>query len=514
MSSTSRSIKNLKAKYAKIAWYRQGAAARPFYLGAPLLACYKPFTVYHKPTPVSYKNLIGYLADGVCEFYHPRPMLARVALFYWRRQQKDPNFINSLKQHWQEHEAKELERIIKKIEKTSLSELSGAGFLRLFQEFTAVYERLWREAIFLDAFDLEGEKILEQALVKTKVKARAGDLSLLTTVTDLSTLQREQQSLLGLAVLIKRNRKLAQAILAGESAKNLKRDWPVFGRQLEQHANSFHWLYNDYAIVRRLDEKFFLDRLRARLAEPDKMKAAAAAIARVKQAPAVKRRLIKELRLPASLINAIDFLVALAVWRDRRKAGNQMASGALRLFAGEAAQRAGWGIEAVEHLFYWEIRSLLSARKSRLHELTTLRRRGMFWTGRPDAATVYYGPAGKKLRQFFNKAVTGGKELSGRPAFPGVARGTVKIVLNQRDFAKMKPGDVLAAHNTRPEFVPVMKLAGAIITEEGGITSHAAIAARELKIPCLVGVQGAVSILRDGDRVEVDAAKGLIKRIV
>ena len=71
-------------------------------------------------------------------------------------------------------------------------------------------------------------------------------------------------------------------------------------------------------------------------------------------------------------------------------------------------------------------------------------------------------------------------------------------------------GDILVTSMTRPEFVPLMKKAGAIITNEGGITSHAAIISRELKIPCIIGTKNATVILKDGDFVEVDANNGII----
>jgi pyruvate, water dikinase len=64
---------------------------------------------------------------------------------------------------------------------------------------------------------------------------------------------------------------------------------------------------------------------------------------------------------------------------------------------------------------------------------------------------------------------------------------------------------------TRPEFMPLVRLAKAIVTSEGGVTSHAAVIARELKIPCIVGVKDVLSRIKDGDLVEVDANKGIIK---
>jgi phosphohistidine swiveling domain-containing protein len=103
------------------------------------------------------------------------------------------------------------------------------------------------------------------------------------------------------------------------------------------------------------------------------------------------------------------------------------------------------------------------------------------------------------------------RELTGHVAFRGKVTGRVKIVLSEDDFNKVEEGDVLVAWMTRPEYVPVLKKVAAIITNEGGITCHAAIVARELKKPCIVDTKHATSVLKDGDMVEVDAETGKIK---
>ena len=66
---------------------------------------------------------------------------------------------------------------------------------------------------------------------------------------------------------------------------------------------------------------------------------------------------------------------------------------------------------------------------------------------------------------------------------------------------------------TRPEFLPLLRQAKAIITDEGGLTCHAAIISRELGIPCIIGTKMATRILKDGDLVEVDANKGIVRKI-
>lgn len=72
-------------------------------------------------------------------------------------------------------------------------------------------------------------------------------------------------------------------------------------------------------------------------------------------------------------------------------------------------------------------------------------------------------------------------------------------------------GEILVTGMTRPEYVPLMKKAAAIVTDEGGITCHAAIVSRELKKPCIIGTKIATQVLNDGDLVEVDAERGVVR---
>lgn len=103
------------------------------------------------------------------------------------------------------------------------------------------------------------------------------------------------------------------------------------------------------------------------------------------------------------------------------------------------------------------------------------------------------------------------REIKGQIASVGQARGRVKILLSPKEINKVRKGDVLVATMTTPDYVLAMRRASAIITDEGGMTSHAAIIARELKIPCIVGTKMATKILKDGDLVELDADKGIVK---
>ncbi len=95
--------------------------------------------------------------------------------------------------------------------------------------------------------------------------------------------------------------------------------------------------------------------------------------------------------------------------------------------------------------------------------------------------------------------------IAGVTAYPGEVTGTACVVNTLDNVSEMRPGEVLVAPMTSPYHVPAMGIAAAVVTDEGGILSHAAIIARELRIPCIVGTKDATRRLRSGDSIRVRA---------
>ncbi|HEY7395777.1 MAG TPA: phosphoenolpyruvate synthase, partial [Gemmatimonadaceae bacterium] len=109
------------------------------------------------------------------------------------------------------------------------------------------------------------------------------------------------------------------------------------------------------------------------------------------------------------------------------------------------------------------------------------------------------------------KRETAGKPLvHGLGASPGRASGAVRVLASPADDAAMQAGEVLVTRMTSPDWVPIMRRAAAIVTDAGGMTSHAAIVARELGLPCVVGARNATRVLETGMVVTVDGSTGTV----
>lgn len=104
-------------------------------------------------------------------------------------------------------------------------------------------------------------------------------------------------------------------------------------------------------------------------------------------------------------------------------------------------------------------------------------------------------------------------ELKGQIAFSGTARGRARIIRSRADMAGFEDGDIIVSPMTDPNYLPIMKRAAAFVTNEGGMLCHAAIVARELNKPCIIGTKMATHVFRDGEWIEVDALEGVVRKV-
>lgn len=257
---------------------------------------------------------------------------------------------------------------------------------------------------------------------------------------------------------------------------------------ITRYIEDFYFIETDYHVAPIIDRQHVRDKIRRISAKKPKSKPRSKVRLNVEES-----RIVKLLQLTEAL-------------RDTRKKTNQVGLYGLFRFLDEASRRAKLPLRLCRRAFWFEYRDLLE--KPNLMA-KTLRKRPLASLVFDRGKCFYLSYAALKER----KAVVFDTVLRGVPASPGRKKGLARVVLGRNHFSKVKKGDILVSTMTRPEFLPVMKKAGAIITEEGGITSHAAVVARELRIPCLVGIKNLTRLIKDNDRIEVNAIKGLVNKL-
>lgn len=212
------------------------------------------------------------------------------------------------------------------------------------------------------------------------------------------------------------------------------------------------------------------------------------------------------------LFEYVQFVMKM---RDIRKDPIAWVQAVLAEIANEMIKRSGLKSESITTLSPLEYKKGIQWLKENKDDLE----KGL------EGVVLFIDDSGKILKEYMspnsirhdidallglNKEVV---EIKGQPASKGSNKGKVRIIIDPEgpEAAEFTQGDILVTSMTRPEFVPLMKKAGAIITNEGGVTCHAAIISRELGIPCVISTKIATKILKNGDIVEVLADKGLVK---
>ncbi len=180
-------------------------------------------------------------------------------------------------------------------------------------------------------------------------------------------------------------------------------------------------------------------------------------------------------------------------------------------FYDSLAQRLQSSRKDLAYLTKDEIQMAIQGNSLPSSEEITKRKNGFLMRSEKGTVTVVTDTAiVAHYKRLLLEESAGISELYGVSAAHGIVRGKVKIVLGVQDIPFVENGDILVAIATHPDYIPAMQRASAFVTDEGGITSHAAIVSREMKKPCIVGTKIATKVLHDGDMVEVDAEKGIV----
>lgn len=231
-----------------------------------------------------------------------------------------------------------------------------------------------------------------------------------------------------------------------------------------------------------------------------------------------------------AITTQIWYAVFLDIWyplADQHKGAKQIAAKARdhvghlhersntterKLYA-EAAKRLSFEVKDINFLFPNEIIDAISNGTPYVQEIRQ-RQKFCVTTSVEGEYKIYSGQKARELFEQYQPPSIGTEakeELSGTTACRGRVKGKVRVIRHDSDFDKFKEGEILVALQTMIHYVPIMKKSKAILTEFGGLTSHAAIVSRELNKPCVVGIANLLVSVEDGDEVEVDADKGVVR---
>lgn len=228
-----------------------------------------------------------------------------------------------------------------------------------------------------------------------------------------------------------------------------------------------------------------------------------------------KESLLAKLKISSKDKKDIHFSQLITSWFDQRKLGTMTQFYYIFSFLEDIAKRYNLKYRELTLYTVNEVEDLLVKDRKLSKRDLIKRAEGVFFVyenGKKPKA--FYGKEGKKMFKIATH-VEKQKEIKGQVACTGGAKeikGKVRIIYNPAKD-KFNKGEILVSSMTRIEFLPYMREAKAVITNEGGVTCHAAIVSRELNIPCIIGTKIATKVLKSGNKVRMDMAKGEVEII-
>lgn len=218
----------------------------------------------------------------------------------------------------------------------------------------------------------------------------------------------------------------------------------------------------------------------------------------------------------------VDFLpekegeVLLPIFKEARLYSERVYSDTEKFFrslANVIAQKSGYSADSLTCLTQNELEGYLQGGKLPLEKELSDRYEcsALYFINGQQTLLIGEEQVSPVEKQITDALMGGEDKIKGTVAYPGHVTGIVRLVLDPHNPGEFNEGDILVTGMTRPEFLPLMQKASAIITDAGGILCHAAISARELKKPCIVGTEIATRLLQSGQMIEVDAEKGTVE---
>lgn len=335
----------------------------------------------------------------------------------------------------------------------------------------------------------------------------------LTGTTRELTIIREQRALLQIGADIQARPSLAEFIVQHPVTEALAELPADLLRDVQQHLVEYAWINTDDVFGSPWTEADLLARLQY-LLHKDCRERLSTAQHKQQHREEERERIVRELLVDGELLTQVDLAWEYSHLRTHRTEVYVRtlyeASGLLS----EVAGRIGLSYQDALYCSIDELLGALLAKRPLALDELNRRKAGMAYVMVDRQLQCFFGEDAIRLADeagIREENVLSVGALAGAIANMGIVRGVVKVVHDISELGKVEEGDILVASMTIPEFVPAMEKAAAFVTDEGGITCHAAIVSRELDIPCIIGVEIAARTLHDGDVVEVDANSGVVR---
>ncbi len=388
--------------------------------------------------------------------------------------------------------------------KKGLEKRGNKDLKKIFLNLFELGRKQYGYSLLPEGLDILSEQYYLDLLPGIKTDKALDIVRILGSLEKMSFLEQEKLDLL----------KLAQ-----KHFKDIKKAH----QDIEKHRQNYFWIQNSFRGAVYLNSKFFFGSLKT-IAKEKPLKEIKKEIYSLKN----KKRLFKEkikriyknYNISKETKNFFELVRFFALLQDDRKQNIQKQVFCIDQIFNEVNERFKIPKSDLDNYLIKEVVQVLEKGKKVPKKEINRRKKAIIFSyveNNKLKSEYFFGKEGDFIADFFKKKrkELSKKELKGFVASVGkdkdmLIKGKVRIVFDPiKD--KFNKGEILVSGMTRPEFIPLMKQAKAIVTNEGGITTHAAIISRELETPCIIGTKVATDVLKNGNRIQLDLNEGTIK---
>lgn len=493
MTLTLKDIKPL----LKEEWYLEHSDAKPFFISPHVKAFVRGLH------PASYSLVLCYYRDGEMDWMTLRRDQKRLFRAVVNKQMADDRYWQKIFKKWVKDEKKFRKFYDELIEK-DVRPVSEPELLADMRQYYEYVDQSRRRSSIIDSFifvaDTEFKRIIDEFMKQSETDIKAVEVySVLTAPVNPSFFSTCEMELANLTKnILRKTKKIDYQVL-------------IANQQVKKHIKRYYWIKRNSFIDGGRD--YDLDDVAKEMKKIIKQ-GSDKVIRKNKEYLRNRARIKKYIRQYKfnKEIKTLSVLIGLfGKWQDLRKENSLMVSHLSNKYLEEIASRKKVKKDIIAYLDYSETGDLFN-KKINLAAVERRRRGSLFvFKGESLAISCDEQILDLVIDKIINKK-TASDEIKGTIASPGLARGGAVIVRSIKSLKRVKRGNILIATMTRPEHMMAIRKAAAIVTDDGGITCHAAIVSRELGIPCIIGTKIATRVLKDGDLVEVDATKGIVRK--
>ena len=372
-----------------------------------------------------------------------------------------------------------------------LSCMNDSDLIKSLIELRTVIIDFWHHGFMPELSNWGGEELLKQKILEFNKVNFIEIFEKLSAPEEYSFFQVEEMELLKIKLL----------------------DGNEQEEALMEHQKKYYWLRNNYGFTEVLAVDYFRKEIENMSRDEAEKK-----LNEIKEYPGKvkdeKKRIIEKYGISKEIVNIASKVTYCVCWQDLRKKYIFIMSHVLTCFVKEISKRKS--IEFNE-LSYYQMQEIIDFLKNDVKLDMKDRFNGFvqYYYEREGVKIIEGDEANKFIKPYVDIEIDEDqKEIKGMVVSSGrVVKGLVKIIKTPRNMNGFEDGNVLVAAMTSPDFIVAMRKASAIVTDEGGMTCHAAIVSRELGIPCIVNTRIATKLLKDNDLVEVDADKGVVRKL-